>query len=109
VVLTLPHATKAFDEFRAQPLYADHGAAADGRYFFQRWYDDAAVERLVAAAPALELRSSRVARLQPNLNSLYNRYFPWLVPLGPFFGLLARERDDPAGDVVRLTLSKRTR
>jgi SAM-dependent methyltransferase len=106
IVLTLPHATSAWDEFRDRPLYADHGPSPNGRYFFQRWYDDAAVDRLVAAAASLELRGRRVVRLQPNLNSLYNQYFPWLVPLGPFFGLLARQRDDPAGDVVRLTLSK---
>jgi SAM-dependent methyltransferase len=106
IVLTLPHARKAWDEFRDHPLYADHGPSPNGRYFFQRWYDSAAVERLVTAAPSLKLRGRRVACLQPNLNDWYNRYFPWLVPLGPFFGLLARERDDPAGDVVRLTLSK---
>jgi ubiquinone/menaquinone biosynthesis C-methylase UbiE len=106
IVLTLPHARKAWDEFRDHPLYADHGPSPSGRYFFQRWYDTAAVDRLVAAAPSLKLQSRRVACLQPNLNDWYNRYFPWLVPLGPFFGLLARERDDPTGDVVRLTLSK---
>lgn len=106
IVLTLPHAPQAHEEYRDRPLYADHGASPAGRYFFQRWYDAAAVDRLVAAAPGLELHSRRVARLQPNLNSLYNRYFPWLLPLGPFFGLLARERDDAAGDVIRLTLIK---
>lgn len=106
IVITLPYATEAWDEFRDEPLYADHGPSPNGRYFFQRWYDDAGVDRLIAAAPSLEIRGRRVARLQPNLNSLYNRYFPWLVPLGPFFGLLARERDDPDGDVVRLTLGR---
>lgn len=106
IVLTLPHALKSWDEFRDHPLYADHGPAPNGRYFFQRWYDAAAVDRLLAAVPSLEQRSRRVARLQPNLNDWYNRYFPWLVPFGPFFGLLARERDDPAGDVICLTLTK---
>jgi SAM-dependent methyltransferase len=106
VVVTLPHAERAYDEYRDRPLYADHGPTPDGRYFFQRWYDDQAAERLVAAVPSLDLRGRRVARLQPNLNDLYNRYFPWLVPLGPFFGLLARERTDPAGDVIRLTCTK---
>jgi ubiquinone/menaquinone biosynthesis C-methylase UbiE len=106
VVLTLPYARHGWDEYRDRPLYADHGPSPNGRYFFQRWYDDAGVERLVAAARVLELRSRRVARLQPNLNSWYNRYFPWLVPLGPFFGVLAREREGPEGDVIRLTLRK---
>ncbi len=107
VVITLPHAREGWTEHHDRPAYADHGSGSDGRYFFQRWYDESALERLVAAAPALELRSRRVARLQPNLNAAYNRLFPWLLPLGPFFGLLARERDDPAGDIVRLTFTRR--
>ncbi len=107
VVITLPHARRGWDEHHDRPAYADHGASVDGRHFFQRWYDDAAVERLVTAAAALELRSRSTVRLQPNLNALYNRLFPWLLPLGPFFGLLAREREDPAGDVVRLTFVRR--
>jgi SAM-dependent methyltransferase len=101
VVLTLPHARKAYDEHRKQALYGGEDT------FFQRWYDDAAVDRLAAAAPALELRSRKVMRLQPNLNTAYNRLFPWLIPLGPFFGLLARERVGEDGDVVRLTFSRR--
>jgi len=45
--------------------------------------------------------------LQPNLNALYTRTFPLLVPLGPFFGLVARRREGPGGDVVRLTFVRR--
>ena len=104
VVVTLPHALRAWDEYLDRPLYADHGPSPGGRYFFQRWYDSRRVDALVAAVPSLRLESRRVARLRPNLNAAYNRLFPWLVPLGPLFGVLARERDDPAGDVVRLTL-----
>jgi hypothetical protein len=48
-------------------------------------------------------------RLQPNLNALYTRAFPWLVPLGPLYGVLAREISDPGGDVVRMLLRKRIR
>jgi SAM-dependent methyltransferase len=107
IVVTLPHATSARDEYRDRPLYADHGASPNGRYFFQRWYDAARLQALVEAVPALQLESRRVAGLRPNLNAAYNRTFPLLVPLGPFFGLLACVRDDPEGDVVRLTLSKR--
>lgn len=106
VVLTLPHARHAHDEYRDRPLYADHGASENGRYFFQRWYDSEAVDRLAAAAPDLRLERRRVVRLQPNLNAVYNRLFPWLVPLGPLFGVLAREIEDPAGDVVRLTFTR---
>ena len=106
VVVTLPHARGAWDEDRDRPLSADHGPSPDGRYFFQRWYDSTRVDALVAAAPSLRLESRRVARLQPNLNVAYNRLFPWLVPLGPIFGVLAREREDPAGDIVRLTFTR---
>lgn len=107
IVVTLPHAPTARDEYRDAPLYEDHGPAANGRYFFQRWYDTERVNDLLAAVPELATERRDVVRLQPNLNTAYNRLFPWLVPLGPAFGLLARERRDAGGDVVRLTLRRR--
>lgn len=106
VVVTVPHASSYREDWRETPVYADHGATP-GPYFFQRWYDGSRLRRLVAAAPALELMSSSISRLQPNLNAVYTRTFPLLVPLGPFFGILARRRDGPDGDVVRLTLRTR--
>ena len=107
IVITLPHARTARDEYRDTPLYEDHGRAPNGRYFFQRWYDDARLDGLLATVPELQIERREVVGLQPNLNAAYNRLFPWLVPLGPVFGLLARERADEAGDVVRLTLTRR--
>jgi SAM-dependent methyltransferase len=106
VVVTLPYAQVEREDWRDAPAYADQGSAG-GRHFFQRWYDGARVDRLAAAAPPLELVSSSVSRLQPNLNALYTRTFPLLVPLGPIFGLLARRRDGPDGDVIRLTFTRR--
>jgi SAM-dependent methyltransferase len=106
VVVTLPHARAYREDWRAAPVYGEEGAR-DGRHFFQRWYDDTRVRRLASAVPALELVSSCASRLQPNLNELFTRTFPLLVPLGPFFGLLARRREGPDGDVVRLTFRKR--
>jgi SAM-dependent methyltransferase len=106
VVVTLPYAGEYREDWRDAPVYADQGGASE-RHFFQRWYDDARIERLAAAAPALELVSSAASRLQPNLNAAYTRTFPLLVPLGPFFGLLARRREGPGGDVVRLTFRRR--
>ena len=106
VFVTLPHAQRYREDWRDAPVYADRGASG-GRYFFQRWYDPARVDRLVAAAPALDLVRRETVRLQPNWNAAYVRLFPWLVPLGPLYGLLARERRGPDGDVVRLTLVKR--
>jgi SAM-dependent methyltransferase len=105
VVVTLPYADTYREDWRDAPVYADQGGA-NGRHFFQRWYDDARVARFAAAAPKVELVSSSVSRLQPNLNALYTRTFPLLVPLGPVFGLLARRVDGPGGDVTRLTFRR---
>ncbi len=105
VFVTLPYAQGEREDWREAPVYADQGGSG-GRHFFQRWYDAARIVRLAAAAPALELVSSSVSRLQPNLNALYTRTFPLLVPLGPLFGLLARRREGPGGDVIRLTFRR---
>jgi SAM-dependent methyltransferase len=107
LAITLPYAPEAYVEYRKAPAYVDHGERDDlGQVFFQRWYDHGAVERLTASAPALTLVESSVVRLQPNLNTAYVRTFPLLVPLGPAYGLLARERRGPGGDVVRLLLER---
>lgn len=111
VAITLPYASAYREDWRDRPVYVDqggvdHGAEA-GRFFFQRHYDDERLERLVVAVPELELVRSSVARLQPNWHELYSRHFPKLVPLGPFYGLLARERRGPGGDVVRLLFERR--
>lgn len=106
VLVTLPYAASYREDWRDEPAYLDHGAVG-GRYFFQRWYDQARLERLLAAAPELELRLRQVVRMQPNWNALYVRAFPWLVPLGPVYGLLAREVADEDGDVVRLAFVRR--
>jgi SAM-dependent methyltransferase len=106
LVLTMPHAREAFDEYRTSATYAEEAGTA-GRFLFQRWYDEARVDSLLANAPELELVQREVVRLQPNLNTVYTCAFPWLVPLGPLFGVLAREVKDPEGDVVRLLLRKR--
>lgn len=101
VVVTLPYTSKAWEEWRDQPVYGET-AEQDGRFFFQRWYDETAIKRLVAAAPHLRLISQRVACLKPNWNAAYNRFFPWLIPLGLFFGFLAHEHEGSDGDLIRL-------
>jgi SAM-dependent methyltransferase len=105
VALTLPYAASYREDWRDSPEFVDHGDVG-GRFFFQRWYDDARLDRLVAAAPALELVARAAVRMQPNWNDAYVRAFPWLVPLGPFYGLLGREVAGDRGDVVRLSLTK---
>jgi hypothetical protein len=93
------------EEWRDAPVYANEPGT--GRSFFQRWYDPVRVDALVAAAPALELVSRDVVRMSPNWNDAYVRAFPWLVPLGPLYGLLGREVAAPDGDVVRLAFVRR--
>lgn len=102
VVLTLPFASEARDEWRDRPLYGE----GDGPAFFQRWYDDARLDALLAAAPELREAHRSVVRLAPNWQPLYDRFFPWLVALGPIYGLLAHERQGPGGDVVRIVLDR---
>lgn len=105
VVLTMPYADSYWEDWRDRPVY-DAGASTTGRHFFERWYDEARLDRLLAAAPDLRRLRTSVVSLRPNLHQMYARSFPWLVPLGPLFGLAARERVGPPGDVVRLTLLK---
>ncbi len=104
IVLTMPYAETYWEDWRDRPVYGDGGEG--GRSFFERWYDAERLDRLVSTAPVAE-RSREVVRLDPNLNRLYNRHFPKLVPLGPVFGLLAREVAGPGGDVARLVLERR--
>src|SRR5262245_32105254 len=105
VLVTLPHALEYREDWRDAPVYANEPGG--GRSFFQRWYDPPRVDALVGAAPALELVSREVVRMQPNWNDAYVRAFPWLVPLGPLYGLLGREVTATDGDVVRLALVRR--
>lgn len=108
IAITLPYARTGWVEYRSSSAYVDEGdRSTAGRAFFQRWYDDADVERLVGEVAAVQVFSRDVVRLAPNLNAAYTRTFPALVPLGPVYGLLARERRDQDGDVLRLLLERR--
>jgi SAM-dependent methyltransferase len=103
ILLTVPYAETYSEDWRDRPVYGDDAEAS--RYFFERCYDDARLDRLVASAPVRELARGLV-RLQPNWNRAYNRHFPKLLPLGPVFGLLGREVAGPGGDVARLVLER---
>ncbi len=105
VLVTLPHALEHREDWRDAPVYANEPGG--GRSFFQRWYDPSRVDALVEAVPALELVSREVVRMQPNWNDAYVRAFPWLVPVGPLYGLLGREVAADDGDVVRLAFVRR--
>ena len=103
ILLTMPAAADHREDWRDRPVYGDGGVGT--RFFFERWYDAARLDRLVASAPVREL-ARELVRLEPNWNRAYNRHFPKLLPLGPFFGLLGREVRGPGGDVVRLVLER---
>jgi SAM-dependent methyltransferase len=103
ILLTVPYAEEYWEDWRDRPLYGADGEAE--RYFFERWYDRARLDRLTASAPVREL-AREVVRMEPNWSRRYNRSFPWLLPLGPFFGLLGREVSGPGGDVARLVLER---
>jgi SAM-dependent methyltransferase len=106
VLLTLPYAERYREDWRDQPVYGEQRPGPNGRYFFERWYDNARLERLLAAAPELRVFERHIVRMQPNWHLLYQRWFPWLIALGPLYGLLGRERTGPPGDVVRLSLER---
>ncbi len=107
ILVTLPYARAARVEYRRRAAYVDSGERDEaGQVFFQRWYDDAEVARLVASVPTVELVESSVVGLRPDLNALYTRTFPRHVPCGWLFGLVARERHGPDGDVIRLVLRR---
>lgn len=108
ILVTLPYARSAWVEYRRRAAYVDSGERDEvGQAFFQRWYDDGEVARLVGSVTGLELVESSVAGLRPDLNALYTRTFPLLVLFGWLVGLVARERRGPDGDVVRLVLRRR--
>lgn len=104
VVLTMPFAERYSEDWREDPLYDTGDEGAGGRYFFERWYDSDRIERLLATAPELREVHRSVVSMSPDLHRAYTRAFPWLIPLGPLFGLAARERLGPPGGIVRLTL-----
>jgi SAM-dependent methyltransferase len=105
VLVTLPYARTYREDWRDAAVYANEPGG--DRAFFQRWYDPSRVDALAEAVPALGLVSKEIVRMQPNWNDAYVRSFPWLVPLGPVYGLLGREVAADDGDVVRLAFVRR--
>jgi len=105
VVVTGPHAESNFEDWRNSPVYGDQ-VARDGRYFLECWYDRARLDELARSASGLRLFGSRILRLALNWHRVFLRGFPWSIALGPFYGLLATEREAPPGDAARLTLKR---
>jgi SAM-dependent methyltransferase len=116
VLVTMPYAESNYHEvWQERPIYSDDQAAAreehgngDGRHFFYRWNDRGRLDRLLGSVAQAEVTHVDVARLRPRFaQAAYDRFFPWLVALGPLYGLLLGERTGGDGDVVRITLTKR--
>ncbi len=105
ILLTVPYADTYWEDWRDRPLYSSDGEPGKSKYFFERWYDGARLDRLVASAPVREV-SRELVRTEPNWSQRYNRNFPWLLPLGPVYGLLGREVSGPGGDIARLVLER---
>ena len=105
ILLTVPYADTYWEDWRDRPLYSSDGEPEAAKYFFERWYDTARLDQLVGSAPVREV-SRELARTEPNWSRRYNRNFPWLLPLGPVFGLLGHEVTGPGGDVARLVLER---
>ena len=95
------------EDWRDAPMYATH-EPGDGRYFFQRWYDTARVDELVAAVPALELASREVVRMAAELERRLHPGVPLARPARPRLRAdRPRGRKGADGDVVRLAFVRR--
>jgi hypothetical protein len=97
----VPFAEEYWEDRRNRAVYSAEGES--DRYFFERRYDEAQLDRLVASARVREV-SRELVRMEPNWNQRCNRSFPRLLPLGPVFGFLGHEVAGPGGDIARLVL-----
>ncbi len=117
IVITTGLSREYSEDWREEPVYGSDAGIGDGppqapaerESFFSRTYDEQRLAQLVdAARPHADLVDRRVAVPTPTwLAHAYDVHFPWLLPLGPFLGLILRDRDSPAGGTVRLTLERR--
>ena len=78
------------EDWRDAPMYAAH-EPVDGRTSSSAGTTTRTSLSWSSPLSALELVSHEVVRMEPNWNAAYTRTFPWLLPLGPLYGLLGRE------------------
>ena len=82
LLLTVPADKTFWTEYRAEKLYGTQPQAGDGRYFFQRFYDEAAVrDRIIAAAGA---EPEAVAWFGEKENGRFHAYIRRLMERGLF-------------------------
>ena len=107
VVLTLPHAREYSEDWRDRPVYLDQGGATE-RHFFARWYDDARLDRLVAAAPGLELVERRFFDWKPSRAvDWYRRNLQRSAVASPAMPFFLTPRENPGGGIACVTLRRR--
>jgi ubiquinone/menaquinone biosynthesis C-methylase UbiE len=98
VVVTFPFGETAEEEWRDAPVYSEDGTGQAGRWFYQRRYDPARVERLLAAAPSLTQLSRRAVRFaRSRFYDFYTERAPWTLPLGPGIAWFVKLEDAPGG------------
>ena len=102
--MTVPYAEEYCEDWRDRALYA--AADGDGRYFFERWYDDATTSTgSWAPLPFARCRASSCGWSRTGAGAT-TASFPRLLPLGPVFGFLGHEVRGPGGDIARLVLER---
>jgi len=98
VVVSFPYGETPDEEWRDAPVYSEDGTEQSGRWFYQRRYDPARVERLLAAAPSLRELSRRPVRFAPSgFYRFYGDHAPWTLPLGPVLAWVVDTEDAPGG------------
>jgi SAM-dependent methyltransferase len=98
IVLTVPFDATYREDWRERPLYGPGDAQPDGRSFFARTYDDARLDRLIAATPSVrEVERRRVRFSSTRLSRFYYRAHPASLVLGPLLALSSREIEGPGG------------
>jgi len=81
------------------------GNGAD--HFFQRWYDEEHLTRLVGAAPSLDLRARRVMQLDGGApGRAYQRFFPASAVFSPLLPLALRHIPGATRGIVVVSLQR---
>jgi SAM-dependent methyltransferase len=98
LAFSVPFSREGFDDYVENPVYAAEGAAANGRYFFQRFYDATSLATRLIKPSGLEVldqvylgeeRYRPQDKHQRLAARLSGRWLPLI--LGPFFPWIARQ------------------
>ncbi len=107
IVFTVPFDTAYREDWRDAPLYGGHVPEREGKWFFQRIYDDARLDRLVASSELVRPTGRRVVSFAATwLYRLYQRTLPAGLVLGPLVGMSTRVVESTPG-LAFVTLERR--